>query len=542
MRVNTPINNSETDVPEGIYIYSRTDATGIIVDANQAFAEISGFTIDELVGQNHNMVRHPDMPAEAFADMWSSLKRNRPWRGLVKNRRKDGGFYWVVATVNLVRENGRVVGFQSVRTKATREQIRVASEAYARIRSGNTNLRIKDGAVYNNAESFIAKLTTPDALTKAAISGALLGMGTTLMSPFLPQGSHIDTWACGIGIIPVLAWMFFALPARSKELRDLDENLESILTSGNLTKAIPHAKHGAVAQIASKLDLLIASMRATVQGMDDMANIVSENSSNARTCVERVRKNSDEQSQATISTAAMSEELANSIACITQKSDATGALAHSSDAQAARVTQISNDACNAIESTAEAMATAAQGIKNLEERSKKIGTITDRIKGIASQTNLLALNAAIEAARAGEAGRGFAVVADEVRKLSEGASQSSEEIAQLLNDFQREIAQTERSMGSTGGNVGSSVDLVRSSRDSMSQISGAMRGTLGNMAEIAESINEQSIAIDLLSKTVTEISDKAIQTVAEVNTATEATRQLDVAAKRMKLAVKQFTV
>lgn len=542
MRVNTPVNNSETEVPEGVYIYSRTDATGIIVDANQAFADISGFSLDELVGQNHNMVRHPDMPPEAFADMWSSLKRNRPWRGLVKNRRKDGGFYWVVATVNLVRENGRVAGYQSVRTKATREQIRSASEAYASIRAGDTSLHIKDGAVYSNAASFIAKFTTPDALTTSAIFGALLGMGTTLISPFLAPDSRLDAWACGLGIIPVLAWILFALPARSKELRDVDETLESILTSGNLTKAIPHPKHGAVAQIVSKMDLLIASMRATVQGMDDMANTVAENSAHARACVERVKKNSDEQGQATVSTAAMSEELANSIASITQKSDATGALAKSSDAQAALVTQISNDACNAIESTATAMATAAIGIKNLEERSKKIGAITDRIKGIASQTNLLALNAAIEAARAGEAGRGFAVVADEVRKLSEGASQSSEEIAILLSDFQREISQTERSMGNTGGNVGSSVDLVRSSRDSMAQISGAMRGTLSNMSEIAESISEQSLAIDLLAQTITQISDKAMETVMESNSAAEATRHLDSAAKRMKLAVKQFTI
>ena len=97
MKSNLPVTNVETHLPDGEFIYSSTDLRGNIVEANEAFATISNYSREEMIGQPHNMVRHPDMPAEAFADMWRDLKAGRPWRGVVKNRRKDGGFCWVVA-------------------------------------------------------------------------------------------------------------------------------------------------------------------------------------------------------------------------------------------------------------------------------------------------------------------------------------------------------------------------------------------------------------------------------------------------------------
>ncbi|BBR40814.1 hypothetical protein WP3W19E03_33390 [Aeromonas veronii] len=124
MKINQPVTNVETLLPEGEFIYSSTDLKGVIVEANEAFVRISNFTRDEMIGQSHNMVRHPDMPPEAFADLWRDLKAGRPWRGIVKNRRKDGGFYWVVANVSPVRENGQLIGYQSVRARPTRKKSR----------------------------------------------------------------------------------------------------------------------------------------------------------------------------------------------------------------------------------------------------------------------------------------------------------------------------------------------------------------------------------------------------------------------------------
>ena len=117
MRNNQPVTQQETIIPDGVFIYSRTDLKGQITEANRAFADISGYTQDEMVGQPHNMIRHPDMPEAAFADMWLNLKAGKPWKGVVKNRRKDGGYYWVLANASPVREHGQVVGYQSVRSR-----------------------------------------------------------------------------------------------------------------------------------------------------------------------------------------------------------------------------------------------------------------------------------------------------------------------------------------------------------------------------------------------------------------------------------------
>ena len=99
MRVNEPITAHEVEVPEGEPLVSRTDRGGTIVFANHVFVEMSGFTEQELIGSPHNIVRHPLMPQEAFANLWATIKAGRPWDGLVKNRAKTGDFYWVQANV-----------------------------------------------------------------------------------------------------------------------------------------------------------------------------------------------------------------------------------------------------------------------------------------------------------------------------------------------------------------------------------------------------------------------------------------------------------
>ncbi|HET7881687.1 MAG TPA: methyl-accepting chemotaxis protein [Acetobacteraceae bacterium] len=137
MRVNEPITDHEFEIPDGEPLVSRTDRGGRIVFANHVFVESSGFSEQELVGEPHNIVRHPQMPKEAFANLWATIKAGRPWDGLVKNRRKNGDFYWVRANVTPVVENGQVSGFISIRSKPTREQRGRADGAYAAIRAGN---------------------------------------------------------------------------------------------------------------------------------------------------------------------------------------------------------------------------------------------------------------------------------------------------------------------------------------------------------------------------------------------------------------------
>jgi aerotaxis receptor len=148
MRVNEPITDHEVEVPEGEPLVSRTDRGGIIVFANHVFVEMSGFAEQELIGSPHNIVRHPLMPQEAFANLWATIKAGRPWDGLVKNRAKTGDFYWVRANVTPVIESGEVTGYISIRSKPTRAQIAGAERAYADIRSGKAKgIALADGEV-----------------------------------------------------------------------------------------------------------------------------------------------------------------------------------------------------------------------------------------------------------------------------------------------------------------------------------------------------------------------------------------------------------
>ena len=120
----------ETPVADGQLIVSRTDPEGIITDVNQSFVEMSGYDKSELIGIPHYILRHPDMPAAAFKDLWDTVMQNKKWHGYVKNLRKDGGFYWVYATVIANIRQGKVVGYTSVRRKPSRTQVREAEALY----------------------------------------------------------------------------------------------------------------------------------------------------------------------------------------------------------------------------------------------------------------------------------------------------------------------------------------------------------------------------------------------------------------------------
>lgn len=106
----------ETIVPEDELIISRTDLKGIITYANETFANISGYDIDELIGMPHNCVRHPDMPKSVFQDLWNKLQKNQKWQGYVKNIRKDKGYYWVFAVVSGIYKDGELIEYKSIRT------------------------------------------------------------------------------------------------------------------------------------------------------------------------------------------------------------------------------------------------------------------------------------------------------------------------------------------------------------------------------------------------------------------------------------------
>jgi len=185
MRTNMPVTSTEYVLTDADSIVSKTDLRGVITYINDDFKRISGYSESELIGQPQNLVRHPDMPVEAFADFWSALKDGRPWTGLVKNRCKNGDFYWVEANATPIRENGQITGYMSVRGKPSRSQVEAADRVYQQFRDGRAgNLKIKDGKVVSESA-----LTRFNILRKMNIRSRLIFILSLLAVLLIGTGS-----------------------------------------------------------------------------------------------------------------------------------------------------------------------------------------------------------------------------------------------------------------------------------------------------------------------------------------------------------------
>jgi methyl-accepting chemotaxis protein len=214
MRMNMPVTGVEKVLGDDTMIVSNTDLKGVIQYINRDFIEISGFSEAELIGSPQNIVRHPDMPVEAFADFWATLKDGKPWTGLVKNRCKNGDHYWVVANATPVRANGQVVGYMSVRSKPARDQVEAAERAYRMFREGTAKgLRIHRGKVI--ADSRLARLR----LKLRNLSIARRGLGLAAIMALLPLVAGVlPLLGAGAGVsmavVAVAALLGFSLSTR----------------------------------------------------------------------------------------------------------------------------------------------------------------------------------------------------------------------------------------------------------------------------------------------------------------------------------------
>lgn len=497
MKSNLPVTNVETHLPDGEFIYSSTDLRGNIVEANEAFATISNYSREEMIGQPHNMVRHPDMPAEAFADMWRDLKAGRPWRGVVKNRRKDGGFYWVVANASPVREHGQVVGYQSVRVRPSREEIAAAEAAYKRIREGDKSLAIEQGRVIKRRPAWLSQLLSlRSQMTLAGIAALLPAIEMVSRhtgGPALPD--NVALLVAAITVLYTLYFLFLYVPLTSRDLNITSEWLERVLSSGDLTQRLELDRRDVIGGIARKADKFASSIRATIQGIADVAQQVSFAATEVNAGMRSSQTSAETQSEATSSAAASIEQVTVSIGEVVAHAQSTVETAIQTGEISRRGAVVTQNACQKIESLADTVRRSAEQVENLGQRSEEITRVTDVIKEIADQTNLLALNAAIEAARAGEQGRGFAVVADEVRKLAERTAKATQEIGSMTQSIQSETQIAVEGMRSGAQQVAEGVQLVNATEESLRQINEEMSRTTEMVGEISHAATEQNVAV-----------------------------------------------
>ena len=427
MRKNLPVTGRDHALPPGLTLVSVTDLKGRIVFCNPTFVTVSGFSHAELMGQAHNLVRHPDMPEEAFRDMWATLQEGRPWTAVVKNRRKDGDHYWVRANATPMKVGDRVVGYLSVRTPASKDEVAQAEGLYARMRDEAAAGRRRTGLHRSQVVRvdllgrMVSALTLgPRQLGLGGTLGLALVLATGALAPLLPAVA----WVPAVGVLFVCAHWLTARRHEQPMRAVLNDVIH--LAAGDLTHSVQASESGLAGDMQLALAQLAVNLRAVIG--DALLEV-----QNVRGAAAEIASGNRDLSARTESQAASLEETAASMEQInsTVKQSAASAIQGAQRAgEAAAITQRSHEGVLGV----------VQAMEGISESSKRIGEIIHVIEGVAFQTNILALNAAVEAARAGESGRGFAVVASEVRTLAHRTADAAHEIAKLIGESSTRVA------------------------------------------------------------------------------------------------------
>ena len=489
MRQNLPVTGRNLELPKDTNILSTTSPQSHITYVNPDFIKISGFTEEELLGQPHNIVRHPDMPPAAFEHMWSTLKSGRSWMGLVKNRCKNGDHYWVSAYVTPIAKNGSIVEYQSVRTKPEPEQVLAAEKLYAQLRSGKA-ARPKWAASFSVKillliwGSIISSAMAAGMLTDTSISSLLLA---TLMSGSLSS----------VSVLAILS-----------PLGRLVERARNI-SNNPLSQSIYTGRTDEFGQIEFALRMMQAETGAIVGRIGDASNRLSEHTRGLLKDIESSNVLTVEQQAETDQIATAVNQMAASIQEVASNAQHAADAAGRADTETASGQHLVAHTSQSITALEGEIRQAAQVIHELEGQSNEISKVLDVIRGIAEQTNLLALNAAIEAARAGEQGRGFAVVADEVRSLAARTQQSTTDIQSMISALQERAQSAVTVMEQSSRQAHTSVAHAEEAATALDGIGQRVNEITDMNAQIATAVEQQGAVSEDINRSIINIRDAA---------------------------------
>ncbi len=689
MKNNQPVTQREVAFPPNTYLVSRTDLKGIITYVNDAFVDISGFSREELIGSSHNIVRHPDMPQAAFADLWATVKQGLPWRGLVKNRCKNGDFYWVDAFVTPIKQDGRTIGYQSVRTPALANRRSVAEAAYRAAgqtgslpRTGRRSLSLAArlwGSIAlilalmllvgviglrsigesnhslevlyqdkqlpsnlankmmflladNRAQVMLALQHDPanpstklhdhpldlhientlknrqeinatlDELKKHALNEqeqALFAKfsatrerysseGINVARRLLQEGKHQEAnELLLLKINPLYAEMkrdgealiselshsaaetHQAAEARYATIRNLTIGslLGALLLGGiggwllirsitrPLHRAIGHFERISEGKLTDEIDIEgrdetglllcnLATMQVMLKAMLDNINAASRaidsRCQQLEAQMKQVAEQSEQQQASVEGVAAATEEFSQSVQEVAANVQETAAAARDSQDKVSQSNANINQSMIATTRVVEAVQASNSTIDQLNRSIAKIGDITKVIADIASQTNLLALNAAIEAARAGEQGRGFAVVADEVRKLAERTTTSTADINTTVSEIQTVTAQAVSSMTVAANEVDTGIGMLRESVAGLQGIAESAGVVTQMSTQISDASRQQGIASEEVAQSMQQITDLIEQNTASARAAQQAADELLATSRELEQLISSF--
>jgi aerotaxis receptor len=522
MRQNLPITEREHHFAESDTLVTTTDLQGRILYCNAAFVEASGYAREELLGQPHNLIRHPHMPEEAFRDMWDTIAKGSPWSGLVKNRRKCGDHYWVRANVTpLLDDKGQVTGYMSVRTCPSKEATQRAEALYQQMReeaaSGRVTMQLQRGKVVPHSTwGKVLRHLRPGLRGKMSLTSAAVGALGFFVGEYQAGGLMLMTGGevlIGVGSVILCAYAggwylkrLIAVPITRLV------NFANQIAGGNLTQDLETRRSDEIGQLTESLAQLNANLMSIVR--------------DARTGMHRVRDGSGTIAEGNLDLSQRTESAASSLQETAASMEQITTSVRQSTDVASQAASRAGAARDVAHRSGQAVGQLSATMTSINEASRRISDIIQVVDGIAFQTNILALNAAVEAARAGEQGRGFAVVAGEVRTLAQRTSTAAKEIRGLI--------QTSVDQVSAGD---SQTHVVQ---DAMGDVQKAIDEVHAFIEDISHGMQEQMLGVSQVNQAISQMDSLTQQNAALVEEIAASASDLNAKADDVAASVSIF--